>query len=126
MIRTLVVIFGVIAFLSVAHGTSAFTTHPVDLSPAASDSPADPAQLSEARRSGYLRGCGFSLLAHHRTTARAAHLSRSQVRYSCPANIGSRLGPWSLVTDDSLGKATPPAANRPRAAGKSAHEPQKS
>ena len=38
MSRTLVVIVGVIALLSVAHNTSAFTTHPVDLSPPLSDS----------------------------------------------------------------------------------------
>ena len=33
MSRTLVVIVGVTAFLSVAHGTSAFTMRPVDLTP---------------------------------------------------------------------------------------------
>ena len=79
----------------------------------------------EARRSGYLRGCGFSLPPRHRTTARTAHLSSSQVRYSCPANIGSRLGSLSLVTDDSLGKATPTAANPPHAASKTARKRQK-
>ena len=61
MSRTLVVIVGVIAFLSVAHGTSAFTTHPVDLSPAASDSPADPAQLSDKTLNGQSGGTTLRL-----------------------------------------------------------------
>ena len=61
MIRTLVAIVGVIAFLSVAHGTSAFTTHPVDLSPAASDNPADPAQLSDKSSIGQSGGTTLRL-----------------------------------------------------------------
>ena len=77
MSRTLVVIVGMIAFLSVTRSTSAFTTHPVDLSPPASDSPADPGQLSDKTANGQsggtsLRlpeGLGFSLPPHHRTTA---------------------------------------------------------
>ena len=61
MSRTLVVIVGVIAFLPVAHSTSAFTTHPVDLSPAASDSPADPAQLSDKTSNGQSGGTTLRL-----------------------------------------------------------------
>jgi len=61
MSRTLVVIVGVIAFLPVAHSTSAFTTHPVDLSPAASDSPADPAQLSDKTLNGQSGGTTLRL-----------------------------------------------------------------
>ena len=61
MSRTLVVIVGVIAFLSVAHRTSAFTTHPVDLSPPASDSPADPEQLSDKLSNGQSGGTTFAL-----------------------------------------------------------------
>jgi hypothetical protein len=61
MSRTLVVIVGVIAFLSVAHSTSAFTTHPVDLSPPVSDSPADPGQLSDKLSNGQSGGTTFGL-----------------------------------------------------------------
>jgi hypothetical protein len=61
MSRTLVVIIGVIAFLSVAHRTSAFTTHPVDLSPPASDSPADPGRLSDKLSNGQSGGTTLRL-----------------------------------------------------------------
>jgi hypothetical protein len=61
MSRTLVVVVGVIAFLSVAYRTSAFTTHPVDLSRPASDSPADPGQLSDKKASGQSGGTSLRL-----------------------------------------------------------------
>ena len=61
MSRTLVVIVGVIALLSVAHNTSAFTTHPVDLSPPLSDSPADPGQLSDKLSNGQSGGTTLRL-----------------------------------------------------------------
>jgi len=61
MSGTLVVIVAVIAFLSVAHSTSAFTTHPVDLSPPASDSPADPGQLSDKLSNGQSGGTTLRL-----------------------------------------------------------------
>jgi hypothetical protein len=38
MTRTLIVIVGVVAVLSGVHGTSAFTTHPIDLSTPSGDS----------------------------------------------------------------------------------------
>ena len=76
----------------------------------------------EARRSGYLRGCGFSLSPHHRTTARTAHLSSSQVRYSCRANIGSRLGPLEPGHRRQLREGSPLAVNRARAAPNSVPE----
>ena len=61
MSRTLVVIVVVIAFLSVARSTSAFTTHPGDLSPPASDSPADRGQLSDKMSNGQSGGTTFGL-----------------------------------------------------------------
>ena len=61
MSGTLVVIVAVIAFLSVAHSTSAFTTHPVDLSPPVSDSPADPGQLSDKLSNGQSGGTTLRL-----------------------------------------------------------------
>jgi hypothetical protein len=59
--RRLVVIVGVIAFLSVAHRTLAFTTHPVDLTPAPSDSPADAGQLSDKTTNGQSGGTSLRL-----------------------------------------------------------------
>ena len=61
MSRTLVVIVGMIAFLSVTRSTSAFTTHPVDLSPPVSDSPADPGQLSDKLSNGQSGGTTLRL-----------------------------------------------------------------
>jgi len=61
MSRTLVVIVGVIAFLSVAHRTSAFTTHPVDLSPPVSDSPPDPGHFSDRLSNGQSGGAKLRL-----------------------------------------------------------------
>jgi hypothetical protein len=61
MSRTLVVIVGVTAFLLVAHSTSAFTTHPVDLSPPVSDSPADPGHLSDKLSNGQSGGTTLRL-----------------------------------------------------------------
>jgi len=61
MNRTLLAIVGVIAFLSAAPSSSAFTTHPVDLSPPASDSPADPAQLSDKTPNGQSGGTTLRL-----------------------------------------------------------------
>jgi hypothetical protein len=51
MTRALIVIVGVVASLSVARGTSAYTTHPIDLS-TPSDSPADPDRLSDKMSNG--------------------------------------------------------------------------
>jgi len=45
----------------VAHSTSAFTRHPVDLSPPVSDSPADPGQLSDKPSNGQSGGTNFGL-----------------------------------------------------------------
>ena len=61
MNRTLLAIVGVIAFLSAAPSSSAFTTHPVDLSPPASDTPADPAQLSDKTPNGQSGGTTLRL-----------------------------------------------------------------
>jgi hypothetical protein len=60
MIRTLVVIVGVIAFLSVAHGTSAFTTQPV--SPETMNNRlADPDELADKMSNGQSGGTTFGL-----------------------------------------------------------------
>jgi hypothetical protein len=61
MSRTLLVIAGMVALLWGAHGAFAFTTHPVDLSPPASDSQADPGQLSDKPSSGQSGGTTFGL-----------------------------------------------------------------
>ena len=61
MNRTLLAIVGVIAFLSAAHSTSAFTTHSVDLSPPASDSPADPGLFSDKTSNGQSGGTTLRL-----------------------------------------------------------------
>jgi hypothetical protein len=60
MIRTLVVIVGVIAFLSVAHGTSAFTTHPVDPE-TMSNRLADPDELADKMSNGQSGGTTLGL-----------------------------------------------------------------
>ena len=61
MSRKLVVIVGVIAFLSMAHNTSAFTTHLFDLSRPVSDSPAEPRQLSDKTPNGQSGGTTLRL-----------------------------------------------------------------
>ena len=86
MIRTLVAIVGVIAFLSAAHSTSAFTTHSVDLSPAANDSPADPAQLSDKTSNGQSGGTTFGLPE--------ALPGRFQLQFSGPPSGNSTNGPF--------------------------------
>ena len=82
MSRRPVVIVGVIAFLSAAHSTSAFTTHSVDLSPPASDSPADPGQLSDKTSNGQSGG----------TTLRLPEGLRFQ--FTAPASNNSTSGPF--------------------------------
>jgi hypothetical protein len=82
MSRALVVIVGVIALLSAAHSTSAFTTHPVDLSPPASDSSADPGQLSDKASNGQSGG----------TTLRLPGGLRFQ--FTAPTSSNNTCGPF--------------------------------
>jgi hypothetical protein len=97
--RTLLAIVGLVAFLSGARGALAFTTYPLD--PVITfDRQADPDQLSDDAKTTNLEeqlsgcpadspaGSGFSFPDHRRPTPRTAHLSSSQVRYSCRANTG--------------------------------------
>ena len=60
MTRTLVVIAGIVAFLSGAQGTSAFTTQPVD-PVTTSDRQTDPDQLSDKISNGQSGGTIFGL-----------------------------------------------------------------
>jgi hypothetical protein len=61
MSRAFILVAGVVAFLSGPHSTSAFTTHPVDLSPPASDSAAGPGQLSDKTSNGQSGGTTLRL-----------------------------------------------------------------
>ena len=104
MSRTLLAIAGLVTFFFGAYGASAFTTYPVD---PVSHSTARPTRVNfrtrcrtgnlgvrlSACRAGCPVGSSFNFQDHRRATPRTAHLSSSQVRCLCRANIGNSSRP---------------------------------
>ena len=131
MNRILIAVVGVVAFLSGEPATWAFTTQPITPD-TMSNRLADPDQLPDKTSSGQSGGTTFGVpgghmmlqfSAHRRAAPQTAHLLRARTRHSCRANIGRRTpGPGRRRKFLAGG---PPAANRPRAAARSAQERQK-